>query len=324
MNSTLVIARKELRDLLRNKLFMVLLATLAVAIVISIVVSALDFHSKISDYRQYVAALQQVGAAIPAQPPQLYPLTLLRGSLEYLEIIGALLALIIGYGIIAKEKTRGTLQLLFSRPLPVRAVALGKLLSLSLLWLVVSLAIGLLTATVLVIVGSASLGATDWLRILIVSGLSWFYLLFWSSLGMGLASFTKQLTTALIVGLVLWLGMVLILPQIGDTMDPDNQIPGGLFNSLHVDRPTQQNVMSHFTGYESARNNVEVASVEKHFERATFAVTGVKDIYNQKSIPYVFSRLWPNMLVIVLWACGGVGWAIWQTNKKRLLRKESL
>lgn len=51
---------------------------------------------------------------------------------------------------------------------------------------------------------------------------------------MGLASTTRRLNTALIVALVLWLVVVLIVPQIGDTMDPDNQVPGGLFTRFRT------------------------------------------------------------------------------------------
>ena len=39
----------------------------------------------------------------------------------------------------------------------------------------------------------------------------------------------RSLPNALIIILVIWLIFVLIIPQIGDTMDPDNQIPGGFF-----------------------------------------------------------------------------------------------
>ena len=34
------------------------------------------------------------------------------------------------------------------------------------------------------------------------------------------------------VALGIWLVVVLILPQIGDTLDADNQLPGGLFAAL--------------------------------------------------------------------------------------------
>lgn len=321
MSSALIICRKELRDILRNKLILTLFGVLGLIKLLSIAIAAVDFHSKVVDYQQYLVALKQAGGSAPSAP-QLFPLQLLIGSLEYLEIIGALLAIIVGYGMVAKEKTRGTLDLLFSRPLGYLSVGLGKVSAIFVIWLSFCSFLWLSIVGVLLLVGSASLSGTDLVRLTITLSLASIYLSFWSALAIGLASRARHLSTALVLGLVIWLGVVLILPQIGDTMDTDNQIPGGLFNSLHVTALQQKSVMTHFTGYESARNYIETASVEKHFERAAFGYTGVKPMYNQQPIASVSQHLWPNILAVVLWAAGAVIWAVTQCRKKQLIRKD--
>jgi ABC-2 type transport system permease protein len=83
---------------------------------------------------------------------------------------------------------------------------------------------------------------------------------------------------------VIWLSVVLIIPQIGDTMDPDNQVPGGLFTALQVKKPDEKKVLKRFATYEKVRNTLEETSLTKHFERATFAFTGIKDKYNGKPL----------------------------------------
>jgi ABC-2 type transport system permease protein len=321
MSSVGVICRKELRDMVRNKLLIVLFALLAFVILSAILVAAIDFHSKVADYQQYKVALKQAGSSVFPHSPELFPLKLLIGGLEYLEIIGALLAIIVGYGMVAKEKTRGTLELLFSRPLKPLSVGLGKVSALLIIWFTFCTTVYLAIVAVLLVLGGATLTQIDFVRLLITMTLAGIYLTFWSALALGIASRTKQLSTALVLALTIWLIVVLILPQIGDTMDPDNQVPGGLFNSLQVSAQQQKTVMSHFSGYESSRNYIEAASVEKHFERAAFGFTGVKDIYNQQSLSYVFKRLWPNMLAVFLWAAAGIGWAVLQCRKKQLMRK---
>jgi ABC-2 type transport system permease protein len=80
---------------------------------------------------------------------------------------------------------------------------------------------------------------------------------------------------------------VLIVPQIGDTMDPDNQVPGGLFAALQVKKPDEKKVLAHFKTYENLRNGLEETSLTKHFERGSFAVTGIKDKYNGKSLGFI-------------------------------------
>ena len=116
MTSALVIARKELLDLRRNRFLLAILGFVLVAVVISVVVSATQFGAKLDAYNAYLDALRAAGNTTTPAAPQLFPLQLLRGSIEYLEILGALFAIVMGYGMIAKEKQRATLQLIYSRP----------------------------------------------------------------------------------------------------------------------------------------------------------------------------------------------------------------
>jgi ABC-2 type transport system permease protein len=105
-------------------------------------------------------------------------------------------------------------------------------------------------------------------------------MLLFYALGAWLSARSKTLANGLVVALVIWLSVVLVIPQIGDTMDPDNQVPGGLFAALQVKKPDEKKVLKHFTTYEKVRNGLEETSLTKHFERATFAYTGIKDRYN--------------------------------------------
>jgi len=94
-------------------------------------------------------------------------------------------------------------------------------------------------------------------------------------------------SNALIVSFVVWLFFVLIVPQIGDTMDTDNQVPGGFFNAIHVDKPQSKIILEQFSLYETLRNGTEETSITKHYERLTFALLGIKDIYNGKTIGFI-------------------------------------
>ena len=223
---------------------------------------------------------------------------------------------------IAKEKQRGTLQLLFSRPLGKYSLAGGKILTLAIVWFVTIIAVLTIIVGSLIVIGNAPLHGVDLLRIAIAAALAWVYLLFWSCLAMGFAALSKRLSSALIITLVAWLVFVLIMPQIGDTMDPDNQVPGGLFKSLQVDKAHEQQVISHFTGYETTRNYVEVTSITKQFERPVFGYLGINETYNQKSVGYVSIGLWPNVFWLFIGMVASLGFAAWSSTKQKLLRKE--
>ncbi len=79
----------------------------------------------------------------------------------------------------------------------------------------------------------------------------------------------------LMYALGIWLIVVLVLPQIGDTLDADNQVPGGLFAALSLSRPDETTILLKFSTYETIRRDVEEASYAKHFERFTFAMADV-------------------------------------------------
>lgn len=93
---------------------------------------------------------------------------------------------------------------------------------------------------------------------------------------------------------MIWLLFVLIIPQIGDTMDPDNQVPGGLFAALGIPKAQEHAVLAHFSAYDTLRNGLEMTSVTKHFERLSFALLGIKSTYQPISFLYLarHARLW--------------------------------
>ena len=321
MNNTFVIMRKELLDIRRNRFLILLLLFILVAVLVSILVSALDFRVKIDAFNSYAAALHQAGSTVVPAPPQLFVLQLLRGSIEYVEILGALFAIVLGYGMVAKEKQKATLGLIFTRPVGRYQLAYGKLLALALTWLVAVFATFTLITAVVAMVGNSPLHQIDMNRLLISAALSWIYLLLWSALAMGLASFTRELGISLVVSIVLWLSVVLILPQIGDTMDPDNQVPGGLFNSLQISKKNELAVQANFAGFDKVRNGIEVSSITKHYERSTFAYLGIKDKFNQKPISYALIGTLPNLLSLIFGSLGVILFAILTTTRKKLLRR---
>ena len=202
MNSTRVIAEKELLDLRRDRLFAVLIGFLVMATLISVGVAAASFRTQLDAYNLYVQQLTASGSLTPPAAPQLYPLQLLRGGVEYLEILGALFAIVLGYGTVAKEKYRGTLQLLLSRTVGRLAIPAGKVLGLAVVWLVVVALLAVTTTVAILVIGNAPLHGIDIARILIAVVVAWLYLVFWSSLAIGITALSPRLST--VFALVSW------------------------------------------------------------------------------------------------------------------------
>lgn len=320
MNSALTIARMELTDTLRGRFSRIVLTFLVLTMVISIIVASISFGAKMDEFLAYSQALVANGSQVGTPAPQLFPLQLMRGSIEYLEVLGALFAIVIGYSAIAKEKQRGTLNLLFSRPIGRFALWGGKTIALAVFWLAFAVITYVLSLSVVVIVGHAQLGGVDLLRALLVVAATWLYLMFWTSLAMAITALSRNHNSALVIAIALWLLVVLIIPQIGDTMDPDNQVPGGLFNSLQIAKADENAVLDNFAAYNSARDGLEVSSVTKHFERFVFGFFGIKDKYNQQAISVVWADLSFNAYVLFAAAVASQLLGAISIQSKKLLR----
>ena len=238
MFQIITVAKKEYTDALKNRVFLTFLLFLVGLTVISICIGSLDFQSKVSVYqRAYLQLVQSGQSASNLAKPEFYPLQLLRGSIEYLEIIGAVLAIALGYLSIAKEKGNNTLQLILTRPVSRVFFFLGKLIGNALLLLSVSAIVFVCIYLIVTLIGGVQLSPTETLKVISSLIFTWVYLSIFFALSATLALLLRSLPNALILSFVIWILFVLIVPQIGDTMDTDNQVPGGFFNAIHVDKP---------------------------------------------------------------------------------------
>jgi len=295
-----VIARKEFRDSIKSKLFLTLVSFLILLIVVSIVVSSFDFKSQVADYRSSAKILKDMGKSseIPDMP-QFFPLKSMRGVIEYIEIIGAVIGIILGYLSISREKGKRTLQLVLTRPVKTTDLLTGKFIGNSFLVLLVLLAGLFFSFFIIWGLGGLLLNITEVIKLLLVFLFSYLYIMFFFCLSSMLSLWFKSLSNALIICFIIWLVFVLIIPQIGDTMDPDNQIPGGFFKSMNIDKPQEEEIMAKFATYETTRNAIEESSITKHYERLNFAVTGIKEKYNGKNFGFIFKDSWKDLVWVL-------------------------
>ncbi len=286
----LVIARHEYRAAVRSRILIVLLGILVVATAASVFIASAEYAGRLADYQAYRAAAEAGGVARIAPSP-LAPLSLLRGAMEYLEIIGAVVAIALGYLSVSRERSNRTLPLLLSRPVTPTELAAGNLLG----------ALGVIATLVAVtaVVAMLCVGfiGHDWLNGIQLFKLALAYVAAVAYMGVFYcvgaiaAAKSKVAITGLMIALGIWLVVVLVLPQIGDTLDADNQIPGGLFAALGLGHDGEVRILAHFTTYETIRTSIETASFAKHFERFAFAMTDVKERFRSLSLPDLFFQV---------------------------------
>jgi ABC-type transport system involved in multi-copper enzyme maturation permease subunit len=268
----------------------------------SITIASSEFNAQQSEYEAYVDQVRAAGGTVLAPPPGLYPLNLLRPVIEYIEIIGAVLAIGLGYLSVARERRGRTLPLLHTRPIHGRTVFAGRLLGAAALIATVVAAAAVISVVVLGIAGGRWLNGSEIVKLTVSFASGVLYMLLFYALATWITARSRVLANGLVVALVIWLSLVLIVPQIGDTMDPDNQVPGGLFAALNVNKADEHRVLAHFSGYERVRNLLEETSLSKHFERFTFAMTGIKDGYNDRQLGDIIHRKRNDVAWLVFYA----------------------
>ena len=322
-NPIKTIARKDISDALRDRFILTIILFLAAAALTSLVTGAITLSTEVATYNEAKALLLSLGkSAADLAAPGFYPLKLLRGAIEQIEIIGAVLGILTGFRAAVSERGRQTLALIMTRPLRQWQFLAGKVFA-GVTLLSTGLFLVFVVATILLLaVSNTGLGGADILRIFIVWLVasvytsSFFLLAFIATLWM------KKPANALLLSFILWLMLVLIAPQIGDTMDPDNQVAGGVFRQLHVPKEEQDRIKAEFATYETIRNGIEVASVTKHFERFSFAVLGIKDSYKDMDLSAILIEKQGDVLWIFLTGFGLVGVLFSRRLKSNRLTKE--
>lgn len=323
-SSVLTIALRDAREQTRDRFLLWATLALIAAATVSLVTGAIALHSDAATYaaaRAQLLALGKDASAIAA--PEFYPLKLMRGMIEQIEIMGAVIALVAGYRAAAAERGRQTLALILTRPMPHWAYTLAKTIG-GMGLAAVSLAIVFLaTAILLPIISGIGLTTGDVGRLVLTWAAGVLYLSALFTLGFGLSLWAKSPASGLIYAFALWILVVLVAPQIGDTMDPDNQVAGGVFAQLSIPKAEQDRIKAGFAGYENFRNGIEVASVTKHFERFTFAVLGIKDTYTGAPLTKVMAEKQGDLLFLFLFSLGLGGLVLLRPINPDRLTKES-
>ena len=115
----LAIAKHEYRAAVRSRILLVLIVLLIAVTAASVYIASAGYAATLAEYETYRAAAQAQGLNRIAPSP-LAALSLLRGTLEYLEIIGAVIAISLGYLSVSRERVNRTLPLIRTRPVTAR------------------------------------------------------------------------------------------------------------------------------------------------------------------------------------------------------------
>jgi len=129
-------------------------------------------------------------------------------------VVLSLFAIMFTYDAVNGERERGTLKLIFSNAVPRAQYILAKSIG-SLIGLTVPIAIPILLSLLIVNLSGVPMNGDLWSRVALLIGLSFLYMAFFVVLGVLVSALTRHSSVSFLLSLVIWIGLVLILPRGG-------------------------------------------------------------------------------------------------------------
>ena len=233
MNAVLTIARKEFRTAFRNRIFLTITILFLGLSILSVYIGSTTKRAEMRIYNETITELQAQGAAFLPAAPEIHTLTILANLIEYVSMVGAILAVILGYNTLIEEKENGGLKLILSRPVFRDQLIIGKLLGNA---AVIALLLGIVfvfNLTLLVLVGGIIPTLGEVMRLLVFMGIAFSYMLVFLSLAMLLSIRMNNSATVFLFALVLWTIFSFVIPQMAGTFMVNSSVINGISGAVN-------------------------------------------------------------------------------------------
>lgn len=222
MTAVATIARHELKALLREQTFLLLLGLFLVMASFSV---SIGWSTRTTTAAIYDATVGVLTAAhAPVIPPNpllaISPLTVFDNMVVYLLLVGALLAIVIGHRSFMRERRAGIVPLLFVRPFSRAGYLTGKVAGI--VSALVLLAGGTFALSLLssLFIPALRLTGGEVARLAGFYGLSFVYLACFAMLGLWASIRFSSESMALFVPVMAWIAVVFVVPELATGQNP--------------------------------------------------------------------------------------------------------
>jgi ABC-type transport system involved in multi-copper enzyme maturation permease subunit len=176
-------------------------------------------------------------------------------AVDFAFVVRAVLSLMViflGYNAISEEKFHGTLRLALANRLPRDQLLLGKFIG-GLIIVIGSLLISaIITFLIMLLHPAISLKGSDWIRLLLMLGVSAFYLVFFYTLSLFISVVINRPSIALMILLQAWIFLVIIYPNMAVILSEN-------FYSLPSEKELVQRKIAAFQPYEEEYKKADEA-----------------------------------------------------------------
>ena len=216
MSGRAAIAQKEWRIASRDSVFLLMAILFLIMSIASVYIGSSTKSAEMKAYYDIVQVAQQQGSATPAAP-QIYPLEILANIVDYIVMIGAVLAIFLGYNAFQFERKNGTLRILLSHPLTLKDVIAGKLFgAMGMIGVLLTVTFIFNLLLFLAVTGMApTVGEVARLAICLV--MAFLYMVMFYSAALWVSIKSRDGVFAFLMMMIVWIFFSFVIPQLAET-----------------------------------------------------------------------------------------------------------
>ena len=208
------VARKEFVDHLTSKKFVLILALFLIISAYSMHVGMDYYNMRLESYKEQVSQIKEEGP-VTMWMPEKHSILLIFQRLHFaMSLLGAILAIAIGFDLITREKERGSLKSLLSHPVYRDEIINGKAVG-GILALVLAVGIAFLILFAMLLIFSIVPDLDEFWRIVLFGAVTVLCLLTYFSIALMASTVSKDSGRALMYALVIVLALSFAMPMIG-------------------------------------------------------------------------------------------------------------
>lgn len=217
MRAVLTLAQKEVKAAFRDKIFLIIVGLFVFLSIVSVYIGSSTKNAELQAYQNIVELLRAQGEVIVPPPPAIFPLSILQNIITYVSMIGAVVAIFLGFEAFSGERNNGTLKLIATRPIFRDQIVTGKLLG-GLMVLGLLLGIILVFNVVLfVFISGLSPNLNEMARLLSFFLLALIYLMFFYTTTLFVSIKTNDSEFGFLLMMVVWIILSFVVPQLAES-----------------------------------------------------------------------------------------------------------
>lgn len=217
MSGILTLARKEVKTAFRDSIFLIIIGLFVLLSVISVYIGSSTKNAELQAYQDILQLLKSQGATSLPSPPAIYPLSVLSNIVSYVSMIGAVVAIFLGFESFSGERNNGTLKLIAARPVYRDQIVTGKLLGGG---MVIGVLLGIIlifNLVLFVFVSGLTPGINEIIRLLSFFLLAFVYMMVFYTATLYVSLRTNDSAFGFMLMMIIWLTISFVLPQLAES-----------------------------------------------------------------------------------------------------------